>query len=172
MVRERRTHNHGVSNPLRDFQRAVDRTCDVRRHDGLPDFRHSFLEEFAVFGLGNRRRVRAQQAYPVGLQEPFLVQLHCHSKAGLPAQRGKHTVGALLLDDAPDGFQRQRLQVNRVGHCLVGHNRGGVGVAQHDLHAGFFQDPTRLCPGVIEFGGLSDHNRAGADHQYLPDTLI
>ncbi len=51
-------------------------------------------------------------------------------QAGLPAERRQQAIRPLALDDPADDLGRQRLDVDRVGHVLVGHDRGRVGVDQ------------------------------------------
>jgi hypothetical protein len=52
-------------------------------------------------------------------------------------------------------FQRQGFYIDAVGHPLVGHDCGGVGIDQNDLKTLLLEAPAGLRPGVVEFGGLT-----------------
>src|SRR5690606_9356800 len=73
--------------------------------------------------------------------------------------------GALLGDDLLDELGRDRLDVCGVGELRVGHDRGGVGVDQRHPQALRAQHAAGLGAGVIELAGLTDDDRARADHQ-------
>ena len=61
----------------------------------------------------------------------------------------------------------ERLDVGGVGHARVGHDRGRVGVDQHDLVAERAQGLAGLGAGVVELAGLADDDRPGADDHDL-----
>ena len=63
----------------------------------------------------------------------------------------------------------QRLDIDMVGDVVVGHDGGGVGVDQHDLHALLLQGAAGLGAGVVELRRLADDDGAGADDQHLFD---
>ena len=139
---------------------------------GLADLLHGVLEHLAVLGLVDGLGGGAQQPHVVALQEALLGQLHGEGQARLAAKAGEDAVGLFLLDDALDGGQVQRLDIDFVRHGLVGHNGGGVGVDQHNLDAILPQGAAGLGAGVVEFRGLADDNGARADNQYLFNILI
>jgi hypothetical protein len=85
----------------------------------------------------------------------------------LPAQIGELGVGLFELDDFGHGCQIQGLDIGDVGHPRVGHDGGRVGVGQNDLIAELAQGLAGLCAGIVEFTGLADDNRAGANDHYL-----
>ena len=66
---------------------------------------------------------------------------------------------------ASSASRRQRLDIGCIGQIRVGHDRGRVGVDQHDAVALLAQRLDRLRAGVIELGGLADDDRAGAGDQ-------
>ena len=152
-------------------QRVLHRFGNVRGDHRLADLRHGFLEQLPVLGPGDGFGVRAQQADALLGQKALLVQLHGQRQAGLAAQSGQNGVGLFLFDDPLDGLRGQRLQIDLVRHGLVGHDGGGVGVAQHHVHAGFLQNAAGLGAGIVKLGGLSDDNGAGADDEYLFDAV-
>ena len=65
---------------------------------------------------------------PCCSREALLRQLHGEGQTALPAQRGQQRVRLFLEDDAAQGFQRQRLNVDMVGGGMVGHDGRGVRV--------------------------------------------
>ena len=67
-------------------------------------------------------------------------------------------------------FARERLDVGAVGDFRIGHDRGRVGVHQHDLVAVGAQRLAGLRAGIVEFAGLADDDRAGADDQDFLDV--
>ena len=104
------------------------------------------------------------------LQKALLVELHRQRQARLAAETGEKTVWLLLFNDALDGGQRERLEINLVREGLVGHDRRGVGVDEHDVHARVVQHAARLRAGVVKLRRLTDHDRAGADDHDFADA--
>ena len=92
-------------------------------------------------------------------------------KPGLAAQGGQQGVGPLGLDHLGHDLPGERLDVGAVGHLRVGHDRGRVGIDQHDLVALFAQGLAGLGAGIIELAGLADDDRPGADQQNLLDIV-
>jgi hypothetical protein len=70
---------------------------------------------------------------------------------------------ALALEDAGDSFEIERLEIRSVGEPGVGHDRRRVRVDDDRAVAVSAQHLQRLAAGVVELGGLPDHDRAGAD---------
>ena len=104
------------------------------------------------------------------LERPAVVQGQADVQPGLAAQGRQHGVGLLDGEDLLDELGGDRLDVGAVGHLGVGHDRGRVGVDQHDLVALLAEGLARLGPRVVELAGLADHDRAGADDQDLVDV--
>jgi hypothetical protein len=61
--------------------------------------------------------------------------------------------------------RRERLDVGRIGHLRVGHDRRRVRVDQHDAVPLLAQRLAGLGAGVVELAGLADDDRPGADDQ-------
>ena len=106
------------------------------------------------------------------LQKALLVELHRQRQARLAAETGEKTVWLLLFNDALDGGQRERLEINLIREGLVGHDRRGVGVDEHDVHARVVQHAARLRAGIVKLRRLTDHDRAGADDHDFTDAGI
>ena len=90
---------------------------------------------------------------------------------GLAAERRQQRVGALALDHLAHRAGEQRLDVGRGRELRVGHDRRRVGVHEHDLVALLEQDLAGLRAGVVELGGLADHDRAGAEDEDLVEVV-
>ncbi len=142
-----------------------------RPRDPQPRLGHRLAEFLAVLGAADRVRVGADQLDPVALQRAVLVQLHRQVQRRLAAERRQQRVGPLLLDDPRHRARQQRLDVGRGGELRVGHDRRRVGVDQDHLEALLEQHLAGLHAGVVELGGLADHDRAGADQEDLVDVV-
>ena len=91
-------------------------------------------------------------------------------EGGLAAHRRQQRVRPLLLDDARDRPPVDRLDVDRVRHVRVGHDRRRIRVDEDDAVALLAQRLAGLGAGIIEFAGLADDDRAGADDQDALDV--
>ncbi len=130
----------------------------------------ALAEQVAVLGARDRVVVGADQLDAEALQGAVVVQRLGEVQRGLPAERAEQRVGALALDHLRHRAGQQRLDVRRVGELGVGHDRGGVGVDEHHLVALLAQHLAGLHAGVVELGGLPDHDRPGAEDQDLVDV--
>ncbi len=101
----------------------------------------------------------------------MLGQIHGQVQTGLPAERGQQRVGPLDFDDLGDDFPGERLDIGAVGHVRIGHDRGRVGIDEHDLVTFFAQGLAGLRARVIELAGLADDDRTGADQQNLVEVV-
>ena len=68
-------------------------------------------------------------------------------------------------DDRFEIFLREWLDVSAVGNFGVGHDRSRVRIDQDDLEPFGAQSLAGLRAGIIEFAGLADDDRAGADDE-------
>ncbi len=132
---------------------------------------HRFLEDDAVLALLDGVGLDADDAHAVFGQHAGLGELRGEVQAGLAAEVGQQGVGPLLLDDLGQRLHGERLDVGHVRHAGIGHDRGRVGVHQHDLVAERAQGLAGLGAGIVELAGLADHDRAGADDQDFLDVI-
>ena len=167
---EGRPQHHGVADVLGCFLGFLDGVGDLRGNHGLADGLAQFLEQLPVLGPLNGLAGGAQQLYPALFQNALLFQLHGQVQTGLAADAGDNGVGTLIADDLGDIFQGQGLHVYLIGDDGVGHDGGGVGVAQNYLVALFLQCQTGLGAGVVKFGSLADDDGAGANDQNFLDV--
>ena len=132
------------------------------------DLEHLALEALAVFGEPDRLDRRAEQLDAVALEHAGFVELDREVEAGLPAQRRQQRVRALARDDRFDRCDGQRLEIDRVGHLGIGHDRRRIRVDEDDAVAFFAQRAARLNAGVVELGGLTDDDRSRPDDHHVP----
>ena len=88
-----------------------------------------------------------------------------------PPRVGSRASGRSRLDHLGHDLPGERLDVGAVGHLGVGHDRGRVGVDQHDLVPLFPQGLAGLGARIVELAGLADDDRPGADQQNLVDVV-
>ena len=124
------------------------------------DLLHGRLEAVAVLGRRDGLGTGPDDLDAVALEHAQLDQLHGEVQRRLAAQRGQQGVGPLLLDDRRQHLGIERLDVGAVGRGRVRHDRGRVGVGQHDPVALFGQHPAGLRARVVELAGLADDDRA------------
>ena len=111
---------------LRGRQPLDDRAWRVR----LADPFEQVAERLAIFGHADRLERRPEQADVVALEHTRLREGRGQVEGRLPAEAGKEALGFLARDDGLDRFDRQRLEVDRVGDLRVGHDRGRVRIDQ------------------------------------------
>ena len=143
----------------------VDRGGDAAACAFEADLVHRLAEALAVLGLVDRIGIGADHLHAVFLEGAVVEQGQRAVERGLPAHRGEHRVGAFLGDDLGDDFGRDRLDIGRVGHFRIGHDRGGVGVDQDDPVALFLQRLDRLRARIVELAGLADYDRTSANDE-------
>ncbi len=157
--------DHRVAEVFGRLQGLVDGVDDMAAcRFGAAAF-HDALELLAVLAELDRRDVGADQLHVVLLQHAVLVQGDGGVECGLAAQGGQDRVGAFLGDDLLDHLGGDRLDVGGVGELGVRHDGGRVGVDQDNAQAFLLEDAESLGAGVVELGGLADHDGAGTDDQ-------
>ena len=136
------------------------------------DLQHRLAEEFAVFGLVDGVGARADQFDVVLLQRAALAQGERGVERGLSAHGRQQredfsgrNIRPFARDDLLDEFRRDRLDVGRVRHARIGHDRGRIRIDQHDAIALGPQRLAGLRTGIVELAGLADDDGSGADDQ-------
>ena len=129
------------------------------------------LEELAVFGHFDGMAASAQKLGAAFGKNAFFLELDRKVESGLSADAGQDRVRALFSDDLGNVLHGQGFHVNFIRDGSVRHDGGRVGVAQDDLIALLFQGEAGLGAGVVELGGLPDHDGAGADDEYFMDIV-
>ena len=69
-------------------------------------------------------------------------------------------------------YVERTLENGSIREGLVGHDRRGVGVDEHDVHARVVQHAARLRAGIVKFSRLAYYNRTRTDNEYLFYVLI
>jgi len=139
------------------------------RHAGAgrteADLGHRVLELGTVFRLVDGFRRRADQLDVVFRQHAVVEQVQGAVQRRLAAHRRQDGVRTLLGDDALDDRPGDRFDIGHVGHFRIRHDGRRIAVDQDDFVALFAQGLARLRAGIIEFAGLADDDRAGANNQ-------
>jgi hypothetical protein len=142
---------------------------DIRSRNLETDFLHGLSEEFAVLGHVDGLARRGDELHVVFFQHTLTREVERAVEARLATHRGQQCVRALPGDDALHGRPVNGLDVDRVGHFRVRHDRGRVGIHQDDAIALLAQGLACLCARIVELAGLADHDRACADDQNALD---
>lgn len=142
----------------------------------LPDLGDDVLEHLPVLAALDGVEVGTDQFDVVLLERTPIMQGHSGVQRSLPTEGGEYRVDrmtgvALGLDDLLDVLGRDRLDVGGVGELRIGHDGRRVGVDQAHAQALGLEDAARLGARVVELAGLSDDDRAGADHQDVIDVV-
>ena len=127
---------------------------------------HRLLEQIAVFRRLNRLHRRANQFHAVFLQHAVFGKIQRAVERRLPAHRRQNRVRALLGDNLLHRLPLNRLDVRRVCHLRIGHNRRRVGIDENDAQPLATQRLARLRARIIKLARLTDDNRPRANNQY------
>ena len=127
------------------------------------DFGHGIAEFLPVFGFINHLCLRADQFTAVFFQDPRFRELERGIQRGLSAHGGQQRIGAFLGDDFFHNLDRDGFDIGGIRQPRIGHDRGRVGIHQNDAIALSAERFAGLRAGIIEFAGLADDDRPGAD---------
>src|SRR5206468_72470 len=75
------------------------------------------------------------------------IKFHRRIERGLAAHRRQNSVRFFAFDDCLDDLGRDRLDVRAIGKLRISHDRGRIGIHQHDLITFFAQRFAGLHPG-------------------------
>ena len=169
----------GRANDERKRSDLSDDAIEIRermRHAGArhvqTDPQHRFLEQLAVFAFCDRLCICADQFHAVPRERAVAIQLHRGIQRRLSAQSRQNRVRFFAFHDRLDHFGRDRLDISAIGEFRIGHDRGRIGIHQHDLVTFFAQRFARLHAGIIKFAALPDHDWTGADEQDFFELVI
>ena len=165
--RERGPNDHGVAELVGEAQRVL-RIIDQRRGRHVQaDLAAGVLEPEAILGDLDGAQRGADQLDAVAFEHAAFGQFHGKIQGGLAADGGQQRLGPFAGDDLLEHLAGERLDVGAVGDLGIGHDRRGIGIHQHDLVAVGAQRLAGLRAGIVEFAGLADDDRAGADdHEF------
>jgi hypothetical protein len=92
-------------------------------------------------------------------------EIECAVESRLPAHRRQQRVGPFERDDLLDHLPVDGLDIRRIGHFRIGHDRRRIRIYEHDAVAFLPERLARLHAGIIELARLSDDDRTCADDQ-------
>ena len=164
-----RAQHHRVADFSGDFQAFFHGGGNIGRQGRLAKRITQAFEQVTVFSLFDGRALCPEQLHTALLQDTFLFQLDRQVQPGLPADSGKDGVRTFMADDLRHIFQRQRLHIDLIRDGGIRHDGRRVGIAQDHFVALFLQGQTCLRAGVVEFGCLTDDDRAGTYHKNFMD---
>ena len=151
-----------------DFFHIVsdNRTCGF-----AAGFLYNFLEKLSVFTAIDCFQRSSDKLHIIFFQNAGFAQSDRSVKRSLPSQSRKKRVGTLFCDNPLENFGINRLDVCRIRHLRVSHNRSRIRVDQNNANAFFAQNPARLGSGIIKLGSLTYDNRTGSDNHYGFDVF-
>ena len=155
-----------------EFQRILHRFHHLGGNARLADGKHGIFKRLPVLRLLDRICVNADQPHTELLQDALLLELHGEVQARLSAQGGQDGIGLLHLQHAAHGWDGQRLNVDLIRNVFIRHDRGGVGVNKHNLHALLMQGAAGLRAGIVKLRRLADDDGAGTDDKDFFNALI
>ena len=162
-----RTEDDRVAEVLRDLQGLLHGVGDLAAGHADAKLVHGLLEFDAVFAALDRVDLHADDLDAVFVKDACLIKFGAEIEAGLAAEIGEESVGALFLDDFFDAVDIERFDVGDVRHFRVGHDGRRIGIDEDDLVAEGAERLARLRPGIVKLTCLTDDDRAGADDQDL-----
>ena len=170
--REGGADDDGIADAVGDGQRGVHIARDVRGDDRLADCLHGIFEALSILGAVDGVHICADEAHAVRVEKPGFAELHREGQPRLPAEPGQQAVRLLLLDDAHERLLGQRFEINLIRERAVGHNGGGIGVAEDDIDARIPQDAACLRARVVKLRRLPDDDRPRAYDEYFFDAFV
>ena len=151
---------------------SILRVVDQRRGGNFqPDLAAGVLEPQAIFGHFDGAQRGADHFHFVLFENAAFGELHSKIQRRLATNGGQKRVRLFLDDNFFEIFLGERLDVGAVRQFRVGHDGRRIRIHQHDLVALRAQCLARLRAGIVEFAGLADDDRAGADDQNLLDVF-
>ena len=129
------------------------------------DFGHGIAEFLAVFRFIYHFRLGADQFAAVFFQNAGLGEFERGIERSLSAHGRQKRIGAFLGDDFLDNLDRDGFDISGIGQPRICHDRGRVRIHQNDAIALSAERLAGLRAGIVEFAGLADDDRPGAnDH--------
>ena len=168
--RETGADDHRKADVRLDLARLIHRVRHRRTGRAESNLGHRIAKLLAILRQIDRLFIGADQFHAVFLENPVFGQIQCAIECRLPAHGRQHRVRALLVDDAFQGLPADRLDVGRIGHLRVGHDRRRIGGDQDDPVALLAQRLAGLGARIVEFAGLADDDGAGADDEDTVDV--
>ena len=161
--RKRRPDDGWKTHHSLHLQRLFEAVCNRRTRRIKPDLLHRLLELLTILGLVDRLFFRADHLDAILVEHAMLGEIKSAIQRGLPTHGRQQRVRTLDCDNFFDHTPGHGLDVGRVSHIRVRHDSGRIRVDQNHAITLFAQRLAGLCARVIEFAGLTDDDRTGAD---------
>ena len=123
-----------------------------------------FLEQFTILTTVDGFEGRTDELDMVLVEDSRLTERDSRVQRGLAAEGRQQCVRTFLGNDLLENRSGDRLDIRGIRHLRIGHDGRRVGVDEDDANTFFAQHAARLSARVVEFGGLPDDDRAGADN--------
>jgi len=158
--------DHGRKADLREHFAGLVQAANDSSPAGLETNRlHQRLEGFAVLTPADRVGLGADHLHAVLGKNAEPIEFHRQIERRLAAEGGENRIGFLDLDYLLKHLDRERLDVRPIGRARIGHDRGRVGIDEYHPVAVLPEGLAGLGAGIVEFAGLPDDDRAGADQE-------
>ena len=163
-------HDQRITELFGDLVDFFNGVCDVGTCGFCTSFLNDLFEELTILAAIDGFQRSTDQLDVVLLEHTGLTQRHGRVQRGLATQGRQQRVRTFLGDDLLENRRGNRLDVGGIRHFRIGHDGGRVGVDENDSDAFLTQHAAGLSARVIEFCGLADHNRTGADDHHGLDV--
>ena len=137
--------------------------CGAGFRDVQADPHHGFLEQLAIFTLGDRFGIGADQSDLMFFQNPGMIKLHGTVESRLPAQSGQECIWLFPLDDLFQDLHGDRFNVSPGSEFGIGHDGGRIGIHQNHFVSLFFQSLAGLNSRVVKLAPLADDDGPGTN---------
>ena len=168
---ERRANDRGKADRRLHLQRLFHAVGDHGTGTGEPDLAHRHLEFFAVLRFVDGLFIGTDHFDTIFFQHAVTRQIERTVQCSLTTHGRQQHVRAFDLDDSFDHLPGHRLDIGDIRHLRIGHYRRRVGIDQNDAIAFFAKCLASLRPRIIEFAGLTNHDRSGSDDQNRFDVI-
>ena len=145
-----RTHQHGVTDPLRDLTCFLDGSGHTVVRLRNTELFQQCAEAFAIFSKVDRIRRRSDHSHARVLQP------HRQIQRRLATELNDDTFRLLNVDDVHHVFERKRLEVESIGSIVVSRDRFGIAVDHDGLEAGLMQRKRSVTTAVVKLDSLSN----------------
>ena len=119
---------------------------------------HGLVKALAIFGFVDGIGIGANHFYAILLEHAVLGQIQCAVQSGLTTHGGQQCVRLFLSNNMLNRAPLNRLDISRIGHGGISHDRCRVGVHQDYPETLFAQGFTGLSAGVVKLTGLTNNN--------------
>ena len=168
--REAGADDCGQARAFEHRKRLVERGRHPAARAFEADLVHRLTEPLAVLRLVDRIGMGADHLDAMFGQHTHPLKVERAIERGLPAHCRQQSIGPLARDDPGNDFGGDRLDIGRIGHVRIGHDRRRVRVHQDNPIPFLAQRLDRLRAGIIELARLPDNNGPSANDEDRGDV--